>query len=392
LSARFLATFQTRAKQARQLLFCDRTAKHLSSPIAYFQPQPIAGYIGFLGHHNLGDEILFEAFRVLFPDLQLLAYDGAVDPVHNPPFSYYPAELAFYRRVIKPESFYDLVFLGGGTLINRRQYLSRLSHALQQRHRCVVFGTGVADPTFWHEQDCSEDFLQQIKQWIPVLKEAAVVKVRGPHSAQILASYGLPRPEFIGDPALAMCRPRALPHRRTGTIGLNVGSHGTLWGDQAQVFQIAIDLVQQLTDRGWRVELLPFDLGDLKVSQAIAQRFKPTQVSLWPHFYQTHQTLKRIQSYDLVIGQRLHSVVLACGCGVPFVALKYAPKCDDFLASVDCQEFAVKTDALDLDQLLALVGQIDRNYDVRCQHLTAVGNRYRTLQRQTAKAIVEGNL
>ncbi|MBD2257690.1 polysaccharide pyruvyl transferase family protein [Pseudanabaena sp. FACHB-2040] len=391
MATRLLTTFQTRVKQANQLLFCDRTAKQLNSPMAYLQPQPIAGYIGFLGHQNLGDEILFDAFKKLFPALQLLAYDGAVDRVHNPPFSYYPAELALYRRVVKPGPFYDLVFLGGGTLINRRHYLSRLGHAVQQ-YRCAVFGTGVADPMFWHEQDRSEDFLQQIKQWIPVLKDVAVVKVRGPHSAQILASYGLPRPEFIGDPALSMCRPRITPHRRTGTIGLNVGSHGTLWGDQERVYQIVTALVQQLIDRGWRVELLPFDPGDLKISRFIAQQFKPTLVSLWPHFYQAKLTLERIQSYDLVIGQRLHSIVLACGCGVPFVALKYAPKCDDFLSSVDCLEFAAKTDALDLDHLLSLVSQIDRNYDARCQHLTAVGNRYRTLQQQTAQALMEGSL
>ena len=32
----------------------------------------VAGYIGWLGHQNLGDEALYESFRRLFPDLELV--------------------------------------------------------------------------------------------------------------------------------------------------------------------------------------------------------------------------------------------------------------------------------------------------------------------------------
>ncbi|HEY9878185.1 MAG TPA: polysaccharide pyruvyl transferase family protein [Leptolyngbyaceae cyanobacterium] len=384
-----LATVNTKAKQARQLLFCDRTAKHFKHPTDYLKSQSIAGYIGFLGHQNLGDDILFAAFQSLFPTLQFLTYDGAVDSVHNPPFSYYPVELALYKKFVKPSPFYNVVFLGGGTLINRKQYLSRLDHALQQGNRCVVFGTGVADPVFWHSHDGGEDYLNQIKAWIPLLKESLSVQVRGPRSARILAEYGLYDTEVIGDPALAMCRPRALPHTITGTIGLNVGSHGVLWGEETQIYKTVIELIRKLIAIDWRVELLPFHQGDLALSQQIAQEIGSPQVSIWTQFTEIEKTLQRIKTYDLVIGQRLHSIVLSCGCAVPFIALKYTPKCEDFLESIGLQSFALRTDELELDALLALVAQVEKTYTAYCQQLVEIGNHYRRLQQQAAQKILE---
>lgn len=380
---------KTRLKQARQLLFCDRAAKRLYPLTAYLRPQTIAGYIGFLGHQNLGDEILFEAFQKLFEDWQLLTYDGAIESVHNPPFCYYPLELRLYQQWVQPSPFYQLVFLGGGTLINRRQYLSRFQHVLQQQIPGVVFGTGVADPAFLQSKGDTEQFQQQIRQWVPLLKDAAMVTVRGPRSAQILADHGLSAPEVVGDPALAVCAQRPVPHSRTGVIGINVGSHGTLWGDQAQVEAAAAELIGQLIAMGRQVELLPFDPGDLKLSQRLLQQFEaaPDQVSIWPHFTRPKATLKRIHHYDLVIGQRLHACVLACGCGVPFIALKYEPKCDDFLDSVGMQAYSLPTDALQVEMLLSLVRQIEQDYDAHCQRLIAVSQHYQARLQQAAVTV-----
>lgn len=387
MSRHHFITLKTKVEQARQLLLCDRTAKRFTHLNHYLSPQTIGGYIGFLGHQNLGDDILFESFKTLFPKLQLLAYDGATDPVHNPPFSYYPLELALYQQWIKPERFYDLVFLGGGTLINRRQYLYRLRHALKNGDRCVVFGTGVAEPRFWQEQDGSEDFLHQIQEWVTVLKEVDKVYVRGPHSAQTLANYSLNDPKVIGDPALSICQSRPLNYSQTGTIGINIGSHGVLWGEASQVHNTIVELIHQLLASGRRVELLPFHQQDLDLSNHIAQHIDSLQLSIWPHYRQIERTLQRIQTYDVLIGQRLHSVILACGCGVPFIALKYAPKCEDFLDSVGLHAFSLRTNELEVAILLSLVQQIEQTYDRHCQQLVDISNDYRQRQHQAAQSI-----
>lgn len=381
---------QTKTTQLQQLLFASRSAKRFNHLKQYFSPQLIAGYIGFLGYQNLGDEILYQSFQRLFPAFQLLAYDGAMNSIHNPPFSYYPIELALYRSWIKSRNFYNLVFLGGGTLINRQQYLSRFQHALQSTDRCVVFGTGVCNPQFWHERDSHEDYLNLIREWLPTLEQATSVQVRGPLSAKILEAYGLQKPDFISDPALSLCQPRSISFDRKGTIGVNVGSHGVLWGNQQQVEQTMQTVLTHLIDLGWRIELMPFHQSDLKLSRRLAQGFSSPHVSIWQDAIQIDQiaqTLERIQSYDLLIGQRLHSIVLAAGCAVPFIALSYAPKCDDFLASIGFQDFSIPTDQINLDVILELITRIEQNYDRHCQRLVEVGNYYRNVQYQAAQAI-----
>lgn len=382
------ATIRTKAKQSRQLLFGDRTFKQFNHPRQYFSPQSIAGYIGYLGHQNFGDDILFEAFKRLFPAWQFFPYDGAVDPVHNPPFNYYPLELTLYRRWIKPE-FYNIVFLGGGTLINRRQYLLRLQHALKTGNECVVFGTGVADPVFWHEHDRSENFLSQIREWTAVLKDCASVYVRGARSAQILENHGLAQPVVISDPALSVCQPRSTNYIRNGMIGINIGSHGVLWGEERQVYETIVDLIHQLIASGWQVELLPLHRRDLNLSQQILQQINLPQLTLWSDYPDLERTIQRLKSYDMLIGQRLHAIVIACGCAVPFISLKYTPKCEDFLDSVGLQSFALRTDRLEVDGLLSLIQQIEQTYDDYCRQLIHVGSYYRNVQHQAAQSIVD---
>ena len=60
----------------------------------------------------------------------------------------------------------------------------------------------------------------------------------------------------------------------------------------------------------------------------------------------------------MLVGQRLHSVVLAAAVAVPAVAVDYRPKCRDFQLSIGRQDWTVST--LDittsgmLDRVMAL--------------------------------------
>ncbi|MGF1534965.1 MAG: hypothetical protein ACFB4J_00585, partial [Elainellaceae cyanobacterium] len=67
----------------------------------YLRPQSVLGYIGYVGYENFGDELLFTAIARLFPQYQLLAYDGATQPVHRDPKYALPKRLRVYRRVVK---------------------------------------------------------------------------------------------------------------------------------------------------------------------------------------------------------------------------------------------------------------------------------------------------
>ena len=361
-------------------IFGSRNARALGHWRDYLEPQPIAGYIGWLGHANLGDEAMYLSFKKLFPGYSVLTYDDT-----------HAIELMLYRLLVKRRGFYDFVFLGGGTLINTSKYLRTIRRAESSGHRVVVFGTGVRDPSFWAKHRPHTDYDREMAEWVAALGNADYVSVRGPQSARILESYGLPKPRVIGDPALSICSPGP-PRRRPGssrTVAINVGRHGPMYGSQETVNEVVARVARHLLDEGWQVEFLPMHPIDLRIGLDLVRRFDLRGVSVWREFRNIPKTLDRIRTYDLLVGQRLHAVVLACGCGVPSISLEYRPKCGDFMESIGMQRFSVRTDALEVDGVLALIRDIERDYAGHSARLISACDRYRLLQAQAAREIGE---
>jgi hypothetical protein len=367
--------------------FGSRDARAFRHWQDYFTRQPIAGYIGWLGYENLGDEAFYIVFKELFSQFQILLYNNYNNPLYESLQDFEPIEIIFYRKLIKQKSFYDFVFLGGGTLINRPIFLDRCQHALQNGKQLVVFGTGVSDPSFWAKHHLDSNYSNQMNHWISVLQDAAYVSVRGPKSAKILEANGFSKAKVIGDPALSICRPKPQNYPRKGVIAINLGSHGFIWGKQEQINQIIAKLAHHLLENGWEVEFIPMHPIDLDVGLKIIDNFNLPKVSVWRDFRDIDKTINQIQSYDILVGQRLHSAVIACGCGVPSIMLEYQPKCGEFMESIGMQQFSIRTDILDLDKVLELIHDIDVNYVDYCKQLLSIGNHYRLLQRQAAEEI-----
>jgi hypothetical protein len=362
--------------RAGRVLFGSRHARSFQSWQDYLKPQPVVGYIGWLGYANLGDEAMYAAFRQMFPQFQFIITNDAL-----------PLELILHRHLIKRRRLYDVVFLGGGTLINGRRYLEALKQEQVRHSELIVFGTGVRDPSFW-QQHYPPEYAGDMAEWVAVLERAAFVGVRGPQSAGILAAHGLAQVQVIGDPALSLCTPRPAVAPQSQTVAINLGCSGPMWGRQETLIDVIGRLSRHLIESGWQVEFLPMHGSDLQLGRELMDRFDLPRLSLWSEFQAIDKTLDRIRSYDLVIGQRLHAAVLACGLGVPAISLAYRPKCEDFMASIGRSNFALRTDRAGVDSILALMDEIMANYAEQCQQTTAACDQLRQLQRQAATQVL----
>ena len=127
---------------------------------------------------------------------------------------------------------------------------------------------------------------------------------------------------------------------------------------------------------------------ELLLIDNIIHDFNLHKVSIWREYRNIGKTINRIQNYDILVGQRLHSVVFACGCGVPSVMLEYQPKSRDFMESIGMQQFSIRTDVIDVDKVLSLIYDIEMNYVDYCKQLTSTCNHYRLIQRQAAQEVV----
>jgi hypothetical protein len=88
------------------------------------------GYIGWVGHRNLGDEAMFQAISRAFAPNQLL------------PLLPLPGERLLYALGAGGAARFGAVVLGGGTLINRF-YLDLAKLAVSWNVPFFVAGTGV---------------------------------------------------------------------------------------------------------------------------------------------------------------------------------------------------------------------------------------------------------
>ncbi len=339
--------------------------------LGYLLPHPHrVGYIGWLGHRNLGDEAMAHAITHLLPDLRLVEFKST-------------DKTKLLERIRGGRGLLRGVVLGGGTLINSEDVLVALQAGLARYGTGAVFGTGVLDPLFW---DRVPGFVDGLPEWAETLSQVPICTVRGPRSKALLAGVGIDA-EVIGDPALALADPIVSPKLGRSHIGLNFGTgRGNMWSRKEDIATWAVTLIDALLDRGWRVTLLPVWAEDLSYLRDIARRTRKP-VALFEDYLDLQKSLGFLRGLDVFVGQKLHSVVLAHCVHTPAYALEYRPKCREYMVSVGQEHLVMRTDALDLERVLHEVDLL-RDDTVEMQALIAHNNRtYGELLRRTATRV-----
>ena len=309
-------------------------------------------YVGWSGHGNLGDDACLQAIRRLCPRANIV-------------------------QTRSPES--PVCILGGGTLIHSEAFLEPCQLALRRRARLVVFGTGVDTST---PVDQWEPWRRSA--WHDVLRQAAAVGVRGPHSAKALESLGLRGAQVIGDPALSVCGLRSEAHHDSRLVLVNLGSDFEPRGGRQRVAKAMDAVVEQLQREGCRVVYWALRADDLQQAQPLIERRQLPQIGP-----ELNTALAALRWTHLVISLRLHGAVLAAGCGVPFISLGYRPKCQDFAASLGQPELCLATEHLSAATLSAAVARVLHDHQSLTAQLTVQCMQYRHRQRKMAAALVE---
>jgi hypothetical protein len=281
-------------------------------------------YVGWVGKDNLGDEAMLEATG------QLLSW-GKID--------------------VRGEA-RDLLLLGGGTLINRNQYLKWLTERDSPRIERAALGTGVANPGFWGvTEDPSE--------WWRGLGTCAYVGVRGPRSAETLQGWGFKGEiEVCGDPALAL-EPSSPVVVAGSVLVAPAWTNGELWGgSDHHVYEEIATAIRAWEAEDRQVTLMSCHPTDDRPILLIRDMLGDTGTKYVAGYINVRESLETIASASVVVGERLHACVLAAAADRPFVAIEYRPKLQDFSESVAMGGYVVRTDAISSGRLTELVGHL----------------------------------
>lgn len=317
-------------------------------------------YGGWFGSGNLGDEAILQGVNQIIkkklPEANLTALSI------NPDYTYEntgvrgekiesPRTLLRNReRYLKLFKNTDAHLLTGGTPFYDYGHLSRVVHlglpALSAR-KVYCFGVGSKPITSLQGREITR----------MLLKNTAIISTRDVISKQILQSLSgkLGKPiNVTGDSALMLdpvktqkendhvlfC-PRRLTenhkilfHQETDRATINRIRH---------MQALAAD---RLIEEGYRVSFMPFHCvapDDDREEIRVIRNLMRCEVEILPRPKDTTDALREIGSSTLVVGLRLHSLILASIQATPFVTVDYDIKIRGFMEHMDSQEYLSNT-------------------------------------------------
>lgn len=309
-------------------------------------------YVGWLGFHNLGDELMWEVFAELSRK--------HLDPKH---YKVVPSLPSVDLQDVRA---YDTVVLGGGSLLVPG-YVNVAHRAVQANKQLVIWGSGydsqVPLPSAFAGELPSGQWRESeamCRMLVNIGNHAAYFGVRGPLSEQVMRYAGVAGKLFVsGDsgmlPSLPSIEKEADDAGKRPQIGINWGtSYNRIYGkNEARVEAALAETARAMIAEGYDIYLYTMWGPDREAIKRLYSNIGLPQHTVLDLELHGHQELmRRISRCQATINFKLHANVLSAAAGVPFVCLAYRFKCVDFAYSLDLPELAVMTDDPELAQKL----------------------------------------
>lgn len=316
-------------------------------------------YLGWLGQGNVGDDVLFELFKILFyknSNLHQKNIAVNIDTFHQD------------RRYQMSLSSYDLIVLGAGSLMHLPYWINICKEAMSLDIPVVSWGSGI-DGEYKNDQDLTEK-VENMKQYHSFYENIDYLSVRGPLTKKILKRIGVKNNiHEVGDPAL---------HYAAETYGdimnssnnkkqilINWGtSYNNIFGrNEEKVENELVKVIHHLLAQGYNVKIYPIWTEDILAVQKLTAKVADKRCEAQTVVYDAKETQKVIQNSFLTINMKLHANILSASANKPFISLAYRGKCFDFSHTVQSLDYTVATDQLTASNIIQLVAIINNNYD-----------------------------
>ncbi len=337
---------------------------------------------GFYGNYNLGDEAMLAgminilrkeqddlSFTVLSNDPDDTKKRYSVESIHR-----FGRKFSIQRflRILQSQYF----ILGGGDLLRDSvespvaiNWLRILEKALLLRRRTMVMGVSVGE--IWRPE--TQAFIPKI------LNQVDLLTVRDIKSKTKLEKLGVSKTiHVISDLALETLPENLSKHIRPSSQPIQVGISvrhlsnrgrsidvNTYHNLLHEIASVADFLVEQY---GATVHFLPFrteketnhatDDDYVSILNLIGYSRHSAKFVVHRYFESLENLTGLISTLDLMIGMRLHSLILSAGLGVPIVAAEYDSKVRGFMEEIGQSQHSIPLDCFDKTRLLPLIENI----------------------------------
>lgn len=352
---------------------------------------------GWIGSENLGDEAIFSSLVSTLKEfnLEITAFSinekrtQKIHGVSTAPFDIFPHPLRFLKAISET----DIIVIGGGgilqdqtSLFNPMRYLYKAALGLMLGKKVMFYAVGAGPINF----SITKSFLKFI------LNKVHKITVRDTKSKKILEEFGV-KPNLISvsfDPAISLKRLDEDETRSLLQNELKINNHKPIIGISVRHWfdthpLIPVSIAQKLglrqkngqekylkyisnlaasideVNRNHKFEILfiPFWFSrDSKVADDIISKLSNTEnIHKLSREYSPSELLALFSRLNFIWAMRLHACIFAATVGVPFVALSYTSKVDNFLKELEMEELSVPIDTMDKTKLIEKFNYIFKN-------------------------------
>ncbi|WP_301109032.1 polysaccharide pyruvyl transferase family protein [Sporosarcina sp.] len=332
------------------------------------------GIVGNYGNDNNGDESILsgilqqvkQEFSVTNENITVFSNNTQQTSerygVHSYPLYYkksnlYKTFISTYKNNKKYVTKFDLLIIGGGGILMdfyKREAHLFLTYALMAKQSNVpyiVYGCG-AGPVNTITGRISINIMTRYAQ---------NVSVRDPESKKLLQKIGVKKDiEVIGDPAFTLKTQRQTYPDRPTNIGVsavpyynaNYWPEGDIEKYEVYTASMARNLDKVITDQGANITFFATKFPqDVTVTKDIRkQMVHKERVTIIEENLVPERIMEVTGGLDLIIGTRLHSLILATNSETPIIAVSYHTKVKDFMSFVGASDRCVNINDLANDE------------------------------------------
>ena len=315
--------------------------------------------LGYYGYGNTGDEAILESIITLlnkFIPCKFIVFTENPEVVcttHNVQAVYSSRHKIFknFVEIVQTLSKSDLFIYGGGGILggSYRQTLSWMSKILLAKmlgKPTVIYAVGV-DHNF-HKK------LEGLKKII-INRAVDLISVRDEESKNILENIGIRKVYLTSDPALCLepadsSRVQEILHEENIIPGayhsIGISLRGTyidqLFPNEAaynRFKKICANVIDHIvTNLNANVVFIPmrYTPSDNKIAFEIIEMVQHKEhAHVITEIYTPQEIMGILGRMDMVIGMRLHSLILASALSIPIVGIVYDPKVENFLIQLN---------------------------------------------------------
>lgn len=360
---------------------------------------------GFYGHGNLGDEAILKTLLhefSKFPNIEVVVFSSnpkQVSKTHGVRSVHSQGRRSLLRRIWELKTS-NLFILGGGDLLkdygndssSLEEWLRLLRLAKRLNVKTALCAIGVVNIRYDKSRKLIRDALDKVD----------LITVRDHNSKDVLIDVGVTNEVKVAtDPAVLLGNINASKTKDFLTqpkvvICVRHWFDKGFYIEKPEIndnFILSLSAAADFLVEHYNLEIdfIPFRTTSYDDDRIVAEQV----ISFMKHKDNTHihshapdvgEFIEIAKQSSLVIGMRLHSLILGTSVGVPVIGLAYMPKVKAYMDSIGQCEYSLDLETMTSEKLTGLIENIFKNYD---KHSKEIVSEVSKLRKNAGESIVE---